>query len=478
MDEHPTARLLGGRYRLVRPVGHGGMSEVHLARDEVLDRDVAVKLVRADRVDGPDGVARLEREARATAGLRHANVVTVHDVLRDGDDAAIVMELVRGETLADRLRREGSLPWPEAVTIAGRIAGGLGAAHAVGLVHRDVKPSNVLLGEDGALRVADFGIAGAVDASTQTASVRGSIPYLAPEQARGERPDPRTDVYALGCVLHEMLTGDPPFRDDTGAAIIGQHLHRAPSPPSERVADVPAALDATVLRMLAKEPDARHPDMAAVAADLERLLADPGGAPTTAVLPTAAVPTAPVAPTATSGRPQAGPTRRPGRAPMLLGLGGALVVLLVLLGLRMLDSGAPPADASSEAATSPTPAASAAPTTTTSATEPTASEPTPTEARSSAAPTRPETVEEVAAAYRRELVAGRDDGQASGKAVEELDKLVTEIVQKDREDKPKDVRDKARELDDKTAEMVEKGELTASLADMLDDVAQQFLRVA
>lgn len=469
MDDH-TARLLGGRYRLLRPAGRGGMSEVHVARDEVLGRDVAVKLVRADQVDDAGGIERLEREARSMASLSHANVVTIHDVLRDGDDAAIVMELLLGGTLADRLRGSGPLDWREAITVASAVARGLAAAHDRGLVHRDVKPSNVLLGEDGQAKVADFGIAGTASGSTRTATIRGSIPYLAPEQARGEVTDARTDVYALGCVLFEMLTGRPPFADDTGAAIIGQHLHRAPPPPRDVVPELPPALDAVVLRMLRKEPSDRHPDMAAVLADLEAVgRGDPATA-ATAVLPRPA----PVTSEATRTEPVA---TRASRTPVLLGIGGVLaVVALLVMGWRMLDGSPtqPAADVPASVTASPSPTDTATPSASTSST-PTPS-PTPPP---DTAPARPETVDQVAAAFRRELVAGRGDGQASAKAVEELDKLVTEIVQEDREGKPKDVREKARKLDEKIDEMVEKGEITSSsLADTLQEVAQEFLRVA
>lgn len=458
MDTTPPSRLLGGRYRLQRVIGHGGMSDVHVARDEVLGRDVAVKLLSPDRVDGAGGVERLEREARATAGLSHPNVVVVHDVLRDGPDAAIVMELVTGETLADRLRRAGPMPWTEAVETAEQVASGLAAAHARGLVHRDVKPSNVLLGDDGQVKVADFGIAGSREASTQTTTVRGSVPYLAPEQARGQRPDPRTDVYALGCVLHELLTGQPPFSDDTDAAIIGQHLHRQPTGPGERVADVPAALDALVLRMLAKEPSDRHPDMAAVLADLGHVRA--GGHADTAVLPVPGpggdtTPTRPVDPP------------RPRRAtPVLLGLGGALAALVLVLAWRSLapdrTSAGPPDP--SVATTAPT----AGPTTTA---------PSPSPPGERGPPERPETVQEAAAAFRRELVAGRADGRASAKAVEELDKAITEILEKHRDDDRDDVRTKVRELDDRIAELVEKGELDAALAETLADAARDLRQV-
>lgn len=451
MDDAGPAPLLGGRYRLARPLGRGGMSDVHVARDELLDRDVAVKLVRADRVDGAGGVDRLEREARATARLSHPNVVVVHDVLREGDDAAIVMELVPDGTLADRLRTDGPLDWPEAIRVIGEVAAGLGAAHAAGLVHRDVKPSNVLLGPGPRVRVADFGIA-AGGTSTETTTVRGSIPYLAPEQARGEPTDPRTDVYALGCVLYEVLTGRPPFDGDTGAATVGQHLHRPPPRPADVVPGLPVALDTIVGRMLAKDPKDRPADMTSVALALDEVARRGGDA--TAVLPPA--PTEPIAAPA---------TRRPSWRPA-----AAAVAVLGLAALAWQVAG--PEPSTSTEAPPPAAATTASPSPT-ATTDPSPS-PTPT-----ATSERPTTVVEATSAFRRVLVAGREAGEASAKAVDELDERVSEIVRKADEGKGGDVRDKARELVEKVDELQEKGELTSpELARRLRDAARELERVA
>lgn len=490
MDEQPTTRLVAGRYRLLRRAGHGAMSEVHVARDEVLGRDVAIKLVRADAIGDEGGVERLEREARAIAGLQHPNVVTIHDALRDGPDAAIVMELVDGGTLADRLRDEAPMPWRRAFAVAIDVGRGLQAAHDRGLVHRDVKPANVLLSADGTVKVADFGIAGAMAASTQTTTVRGSIPYLAPEQARGEPPDPRTDVYALGCVLHEMLTGQPPFTGDTGAAIIGQHLHRRADPPSVLAPDLPPAVDAVVLRMLATAPGDRHPDMSAAIADFERVVggAEPAAATlaATAVLPAAPheAAGAPLPATTPMDRSTEAETPRRGGRGLFLGVGAVVLAVALLVAWQALapqateqaDAPTDPTDAptdeatgaATDAATEAAPAQTEAPTATTPATE------DPPES-----PERPESVDEAAAAIRQVLADGRAEGVVSAKAVEQLDEQVTKIIEKDREDKPGDVQKEVNKLRELIDEHVEKAGITSeSLAQQLHDAAQDVRRVA
>lgn len=282
-----TGRVLAGRYRLLEHRGRGGMGEVLAAEDERLGRRVAVKVLSPELAADPAAVARFRREARAAAALSHPNVVRVLDAASDGDLHFIVMELVEGPTLAERLRDEGPLDPDDALTVATAVARGLEAAHRSGLVHRDVKPSNVLLTAAGQPKVADFGIAAAVDASTTVTAVHGSVPYVAPEQARGGRSDARTDVYGLGCVIFEMLTGRPPFTGDTSAAVLSQHLHEPPPAPSTLREGLPADLDTVVLAALAKDPGRRYPDVAALRADLERLAAGraPGGVPPSPTTP-------------------------------------------------------------------------------------------------------------------------------------------------------------------------------------------------
>lgn len=445
-------RLLAGRYRIGRRLGYGGMSDVYEARDPVLGREVAVKLVDAARL-GPEGVDRLEQEARRLASLSHPNLVVVHDAVRDGDTAGIVMERIEGGTLADRIAG-GPLDPEEAVAIATAVARGLDAAHASGLVHRDVKPSNVLLDGD-VVKVTDFGIAGRTTRSDATTTLHGSLPYVAPEQVEGAPTDARTDVYALGCVLYELLTGRPPFAGDSDGAVAGQHLHADPAPPSSRVGGLPPALDTVVLRMLAKDPADRPQTMADVEDELDR--AQQGDA--TRVLPAAAVPTRVVA-----------DASRPPRWRWLLAAAVAAAAVLAALGLwggwgRGTD------DQPEAAADEPT---VDAPSTAPAPTEPSAAATT----TAPTAPAEPTSVEEGAQRLREQLAEGREAGEMSRKAEEELDKRVTELLKAHREDKPEDVRTRIQELRKQIRELADKGELADERAELLDETARDLLRLA
>jgi hypothetical protein len=254
-----TTTTLAGRYELLELMGRGGMGSVHRGRDLVLERVVAVKVLPGALAADPSAVARFQREARAAAALNHPGVVAVYDTGVDGDTRFIVMECVAGESLATVLAREGPLDATRAVAIAARMAAALAAAHARGIVHRDVKPSNVMLGHADAVKVLDFGIARALGdaAITRTATVLGTAAYVAPEQGRGEPADERSDCYGLGCVLYEMLAGRPPFTGDAIAAVIHQHVTAEPVGLRARGARVPAALDALALSLLEKDPRRR-----------------------------------------------------------------------------------------------------------------------------------------------------------------------------------------------------------------------------
>jgi eukaryotic-like serine/threonine-protein kinase len=239
-----VAGRVGDRYVLRGELGRGGMATVHRALDDVLEREVAVKLLHAHLADDPAFLDRFRREARAAAALDHPNVVAVHDWGETDEGAYLVLQLVEGPSLRDVLRRHGRLDPGESLAVLGPAARGLGAAHAAGLVHRDVKPENLLLGRDGTVRVTDFGLARAAASATSTFGADvlvGSPHYLSPEAVRGRPLDPRADVYALGVVLFECLTGRPPHEGESPFATAVQHTSRRVPPPSEHVDGIPPA---------------------------------------------------------------------------------------------------------------------------------------------------------------------------------------------------------------------------------------------
>src|SRR5713226_5143630 len=263
--------LLAGRYRLGRQIGYGGMGRVYEAQDERLDRPVAVKLIAA----APGVDDELEREARAAARLTHPGIVRVFDAGMWPGGGFIVMELVSGGSLKHLLLERRTLPMAEALPLVAELADALEHAHRQGVVHCDVKPNNILITSEGQPKLVDFGIARAVTISgTRTQDeIQGSAPYLAPEQVSGGKIDGRTDVYALGAVLYEMLTGEPPFQGYSLAAVISQRLASDPPPPSQLDPAIPPAVDEALLRALARDPDERF-QTAAELRDALRRLAD------------------------------------------------------------------------------------------------------------------------------------------------------------------------------------------------------------
>ena len=259
-------RLLAGRYRLYEELGRGGMATVHLAVDEVLQREVAVKLLHPFLVGDDVALDRFRREARAAAQVEHAAVVRVHDWGVDDAQPYLVMECVRGRTLRDVLRTRGRLTPGETLALLGPAAAGLAAAHASGLVHRDVTPGNLLVDHDGATKVSDFGLARTAASAVATrAEVVGSPHYLAPEAVRGEPLDARADVYALGCVLVECLTGTPPFTAENPIAVAARHTTERVPLPSTRVSGTSPALDRVVRIATDPDPQARYADAEAFA---------------------------------------------------------------------------------------------------------------------------------------------------------------------------------------------------------------------
>jgi serine/threonine protein kinase/beta-lactam-binding protein with PASTA domain len=275
-----TPRLLSNRYELGDTLGYGGMSEVHKGRDVRLSRDVAVKVLRADLARDPQFQERFRREAQNAAALNHPAIVAVYDTgetrTAEGSLPYIVMEYVDGRTLRDIVKTEGPLPGQRAMEIMADVSAALDFSHRHGIIHRDVKPANVMITRTGAVKVMDFGIARAIHdgqaAVTQTAAVIGTAQYLSPEQARGEQVDARSDVYAAGCVLFELLTGEPPFTGDSPVAVAYQHVREDPKPPSALNPRVNPALDAIVLKAMSKGAANRYQSAAEMRTDLVRVL--------------------------------------------------------------------------------------------------------------------------------------------------------------------------------------------------------------
>lgn len=265
----------GGRYELIQKIARGGMAEVYMAKDQLLDRPVALKVLFPELSVNVSFVERFRREAQAAANLSHPNIVSVFDWGEADNTYFIVMELVDGVTLSSLIKDSGHLQPDRAAHIAAEVAASLSFAHRHGVIHRDVKPSNVLITEDGQVKVTDFGIARAATADgdlTQTGAVMGTATYIPPEQAQGLVVDGRSDVYSLGVVLYEMLTGKVPFSGDSPLSIAYKHVREEPVHPRELIPEIPAALEAIVLKAMAKDPGARYQSAIEMREDLNRYL--------------------------------------------------------------------------------------------------------------------------------------------------------------------------------------------------------------
>ena len=273
-------RVLSGRYELIEIVGTGGMAIVYRALDQKTGREVAVKLLRPEFERDEEFVRRFSHEAKAAAQVAHENIVNMLDVGFDGVPY-IVMEFVRGQTLKDLIRSVGSIPPRQAVAMALRILAALDHAHRNNIVHRDIKPQNILVDESGMIKVADFGIARVTNSSTMTAtgdgSFFGSVHYISPEQARGEKADEKSDLYSVGVVLYEMLTGQVPFDSESAVSIAIKHIGETPRSIRELKPELPRALEQILQKALSKDPADRYQSASEMAADLKRSLTNPRG---------------------------------------------------------------------------------------------------------------------------------------------------------------------------------------------------------
>jgi eukaryotic-like serine/threonine-protein kinase len=322
-------QLVDNRYRIVGPLGAGGMAEVYLAHDDVLDRSVALKVMSGRYADDEEFVERFKREAQSAAALSHPNIVSIYD-RGEAEDGTyyIAMEYLPGGTLKDRILKRGALAPRTAAAVALQIAEALRAAHAAGVVHRDIKPHNVLVTDTGDIKVGDFGIARAATSSTmtRTGSILGTAHYISPEQAMGEPVGQGSDLYSLGVVLYEMLAGTLPYDAETSIGIAMKHVNGHLVPPRELNPEVPEGINAVTTKLLAKSPEERYADADELIEDLERVLEgfEPAAAKTTRVT-TRPTPAAGTAQTQTMGAPKR--VRRQGRPWILF-----LLLLILLLG--------------------------------------------------------------------------------------------------------------------------------------------------
>jgi serine/threonine-protein kinase len=348
----PESRVFANRYEISGEIGRGGMATVYLARDQLLDRPVAVKVLSAEFAADPANVERFRREARSAARLNHPNIVATYDWGGAHGTYYIVMEYVPGQTLRQLIHTYGHLAPHEAVPLAAQIADALEYAHQNGVVHRDVKPGNVLVTPDGQVKVADFGIARAESTTglTRTGAVLGTATYFSPEQAQGFPLDGRSDVYALGVVLYEMIAGTPPFDDANPVSVAYKHVREEPMPPSRVYADIPGALDRIVLTAMAKNVEQRYQSAGEMQADLLRF--ERGrplvGGPAVSGTPTAIAPAIPASaaaggrlppPSVTYGEPRPSSDDRRWAPIAAVGVVFALLIALIVVLIVQSDIG-------------------------------------------------------------------------------------------------------------------------------------------
>ena len=272
-----TGTIIAERYEILGKIGTGGMADVYKAKDHKLNRFVAVKVLKPEFREDTTFIRKFKSEAQAAAVLTHPNIVNVFDVGDDNGVYYIVMELIEGITLKEYISKKGKLSVKEATSIAIQVSMGLEAAHSHGIVHRDVKPQNIIISMDGKVKVTDFGIARAASSNTISSNVMGSVHYSSPEQVRGGYSDEKSDIYSLGITMYEMVTGKVPFDGDTTVAIAIKHLQEEIVPPSVYTPELPHSLEQIILKCTQKSVDRRYQNMEDVIADLKHSLIDPQG---------------------------------------------------------------------------------------------------------------------------------------------------------------------------------------------------------
>src|SRR5437868_6705989 len=335
------ADVFSNRYEIQRGIARGGMAEVYLARDQLLDRPVAVKVLFAEYARDPSFVERFRREAQSAASLNHPNIVAIYDWGQERGTYFIVMEYVRGRSLRDVVQVNGPFSPRRTAEIGAEIAGALEFAHRNGVVHRDVKPGNVLVTAEGDIKVTDFGIAraGTSEALTQTGAVMGTAAYFSPEQAQGLPVDGRSDVYSLGVVLYEMVTGAPPFTGESPVAVAYKHVREDPEPPAARAPDLPPDLEHIILTAMAKDPDSRYETADELRSDLTRFVRGqpPLGGPVTGLVAdgtaTAAAAPTQAAPVAALDGHDPDEHKRKRRGALVAGIIGAVLIAAVIIAL-------------------------------------------------------------------------------------------------------------------------------------------------
>lgn len=268
---------LGGRYEIIKKIGAGGMADVYMAKDNKLGRFVAIKVLKEEFSSDENFLRKFDIEAQAVAGLLHPNIINVYDVGIEGDVHYIVMELADGITLKEYIRNEKRLTAEDTVNFSIQIAEAIGCAHEHKIIHRDIKPQNILVSSYGAIKVTDFGIAKAANSNTMTSTAIGSVHYLSPEQARGGFSDSRSDIYALGITMYEMVTGRVPFDHENGVTIALMHLQNDAIPPREINSNIPKSLEKIILKCLAKKPEERYQTAGELIVDLKKVFEDPEG---------------------------------------------------------------------------------------------------------------------------------------------------------------------------------------------------------